>query len=399
MPPRTQVQEPIPHFAAVSDPAFLRTMHSVFEGDVQPGHSIRTLVNGDEIFPPMLSAIREAQVSVNFVTYIYWSSEIAREFATALAEKARDGVPVRVLVDFVGAIPFDEDTIKIMTDANVNFERFRPIHWYTLDRINYRTHRKLLIVDGKIGFTGGVGIGDQWLGDARNPEEWRDNHYRVEGPVVADMQAAFAENWIEATGEVLQGDQFYPEAEEAGDLRVQHVKSSPNGGAKSMHQMLMMAMAGATENIRIAMAYFVPDDVAIAQLLQARERGVEIDIIVPGKQTDMPIVRHGSRHFWGELLEAGIRLHEYQPTMYHPKVLIVDEWWTTIGSTNFDERSFRLNDESNLNVYDGVFAKTQIDLFEADLSLSRQVTLEEWQNRPVWEKTKDWVWSWLRTQL
>lgn len=399
VPPRTQIQEPIPHVAAVSEPAFLRTMHSVFAGGVQPGHSIQTLVNGDEIFPPMLAAIREAEVSVNFATYIYWSGEIARRFATTLADKAREGVPVRVLVDFVGSIPFDEEIIEIMTDADVAFERFRPIRWYTLDRINYRTHRKLLIVDGTIGFTGGVGVGDKWLGDARNPEEWRDNHYRVEGPAVADMQAAFAENWIEATGEVLQGDQFYPEQKEAGYLLVQHVKSSPNGGAKSMHQMLMMAIAGATENIRIAMAYFVPDDVAIAQLKQARERGVEIDIIVPGEQTDMPVARHGSRHFWGELLEAGVRLHEYQPTMYHPKVLIVDGWWTTIGSTNLDERSFRLNDESNLNVYDEVFAQTQIDIFEADLALSRQITLEEWQNRSVWEKTKDWASSWLRTQL
>ncbi|MCO6392858.1 cardiolipin synthase B [Aliihoeflea aestuarii] len=399
VPPRTQVQEPIPHVAAVSDPEFLRTMHSVFEGDVQPGHTIQTLVNGDEIFPPMLQAIREAKVSVNFATYIYWSGEIAREFATALAEKSREGVPVRVLIDFVGSIPFDEDIIEIMTEAGVAFERFRPIRWYTLDRINYRTHRKLLIVDGRVGFTGGVGIGDKWLGDARNPEEWRDNHYRVEGPAVADMQAAFAENWIEATGELLQGDAFYPEQEDLGDLRVQHVKSSPNGGAKSMHQMLMMAMAGSTQNIRIAMAYFVPDDVAIGQLLDARARGVEVDIIVPGEQTDMPVVRHGSRHFWGELLEAGVRLHEYQPTMYHPKVLIVDGWWTTIGSTNLDERSFRLNDESNLNVYDEVFAQTQIDIFNADLELSRQITLEEWQSRSWWEKTKDWVSSWLRTQL
>jgi cardiolipin synthase len=399
VPPRTHVQQPIPHFAAVSDPQFLRTMNSVFEGDVQPGHSIQTLINGDEIFPPMLEAIRNAEVSVNFATYIYWSGAIALEFANTLAEKSREGVPVRVLVDFVGSIPFDEDIVEIMTDAGVAFERFRPLRWYTLDRINYRTHRKLLIVDGRIGFTGGVGIGDKWLGDARNPDEWRENHYRVEGPAVADMQAAFAENWLEATGEVLQGDSFYPAQEEVGELRAQHVKSSPNGGAKSMHQMLMMAMAGATENIRIAMAYFVPDDVAIAQMLEARARGVEIDIIVPGEQTDMPVARYGSRHFWGELLEAGVRLHEYQPTMYHPKVLIVDGWWTTIGSTNLDERSFRLNDESNLNVYDELFAQTQIDIFEADLALSRQITLEEWQNRPLWEKFKDWMASRLRTQL
>ncbi|MEO9341209.1 phospholipase D-like domain-containing protein [Mesorhizobium sp. SB112] len=399
MPARTQLRDPIPHVSSVAEPQFLRTMHSMFQGDILTGNSIQTLVNGDEIFPPMLDAIRKAKVSVNFATYIYWSGETAVAFANALAQKSREGVPVRVLVDFVGSIQFDEDIIAIMTEAGVAFERFRPLHWYTLDRINYRTHRKLLIVDGRVGFTGGVGIADEWLGDARNSDEWRDNHYRVEGPAVADMQAAFAENWIEATGEVLQGNSFYPELKDAGNLRVQHVKSSPSGGAKAMHQMLMMAMAGATQNIRIAMAYFVPDDVAIQQLLDASSRGVVIEIILPGGQTDVPIVRHASRYFWGELLEAGIRIFEYQPTMYHPKVLIVDALWTTIGSTNLDERSFRLNDESNLNVYDETFAQTQIDIFNADLRLSRRVTLEEWKSRTWLEKAKDWTASWLRTQL
>jgi cardiolipin synthase len=399
VPDRIQLRDPIPHVSSVAEPEFLRTMHSMFEGDVVTGHSIQTLVNGNEIFPPMLDAIRQAKVSVNFVTYIYWSGETALAFANALAQKSREGVPVRVLVDFVGSVQFDEDIIAIMTKAGVAFERFRPLRWYTLDRINYRTHRKLLVVDGRIGFTGGVGIADKWLGDARNPDEWRDNHYRVEGPAVADMQAAFAENWIEATGEVLQGDRFYPELRDAGEVRVQHVKSSPSGGAKAMHQMLMMAMAGATQNIRIAMAYFVPDDVAIRQLLDARLRGVKIEIILPSDQTDVPTVRYASRYFWGELLEAGIRIYEYQPTMYHPKVLIVDALWATIGSTNLDERSFRLNDESNLNIYDERFAQTQIDIFNADLRLSRRVTLEDWENRSWWAKTKDWTASWLRTQL
>lgn len=399
MPEDTDIRRPVPHVVAVSDPAFLRTMHSVFDGNIAGGHAIQTLVNGEEIFPPMLEAIEAAEISINFETYIYWSGEIALTFANALAAKARAGVPVRVLVDAVGSLPFDEDIISIMTDAGVAFERFRPVRWYTLDRVNYRTHRKLLIVDGRIGFTGGVGIGDEWLGDARNPDEWRDNHYSVQGPVVADMQGAFAENWLEATGEVLQDDAFYPELEPAGDLLAQHVKSSPNGGSKSMHQMLLMAMAGATEHIRIAMAYFVPDDVSIAQLVEARARGVEVDIIVPSALTDVPIVRHGSRHFWGDLLEAGVRIHEYQPTMYHPKVLIIDRHWSTIGSTNLDERSFRLNDESNLNVYDETFAQTQIDVFDADLALSDEVTLEEWRSRGMWEKTKDWAASWFRTQL
>lgn len=392
-------EKPIPHVIGVDDPAFARTMESMFASDVAPGHAIQTLVNGEEIFPSMLEAIGNARSTINFLTYIYWSGDIARRFAEALAAKAREGVEVRVLVDWLGSLPFDQDLIEIMTSAGVRFDRFRPLRWYSLDRLNNRTHRKILVVDGRIGFTGGVGIADVWAGDARNPQEWRDNHYRIEGPAVLDMQAAFAENWVEATGEVLQGARFYPPQEKPGDIAAQHVKTSPSGGARSMHQMILMSIAAAERHIRIAMAYFVPDEVTIAQLLDARARGVEVDVIVPGRYADVPLVRKGSRHFWGELLAAGVRIHEYQPTMYHPKVMIIDDRWTTIGSANLDERSFRLNDESNLNVYDETFARTQIDLFNADLAESEEVTLAKWQARPWREKLTDWMASLLRTQL
>ncbi len=398
-PERREVREPVPHEFAASDPQFMRTMASVFGGRVEGGHSIETLINGDEIFPSMLAAIAEAEETINFLTYIYWSGDIAEVFANALADKAREGVQVRVLLDWVGSIPFEQRLIDIMEGAGVVVHRFRPLHWYSLDRVNNRTHRKLTIVDGTVGFTGGVGIGDEWQGDARNPDEWRDTHFRVVGPAVAEMQAAFAENWLEASNEVLQGDLFYPEQPEAGDAYAQHVKSSPNGGSRSMHQMIVMALAAAESRIRIAMAYFVPDDVAIAQLLDARRRGVEIDVIVPSGETDVPMTRHASRYFWGPMLEAGIRIHEYQPTMYHTKVVIVDEFWSTIGSANFDDRSFRLNDESNLNVYDRDFALEQIADFDADLAQTREITLEEWQSRSLWQKFLDWAASHLRAQL
>ncbi len=399
MPERRQVREPIPHAYGVSDPQFLRTMGAIFGGDVSGGHRIDTLINGDEIFPSMLQAIGEARETINFLTYIYWSGEIAEVFANALAEKARAGVEVRVLLDWAGSIPFEQRLVDTMEAAGVIVHRFRPLHWYTLDRVNNRTHRKLLIVDGTIGFTGGVGVGDEWQGDARNPNEWRDTHFRVEGPTVAEMQAAFAENWLEASNEVLQGDRFYPPQPQPGTIYAQHVKSSPNGGSRSMHQMIVMALAASEQHIRIAMAYFVPDDIAIAQLLDARRRGVEIDIIVPGGETDVPMTRHASRYFWGPMLEAGIRIHEYQPTMYHTKVVIVDEAWATIGSANFDDRSFRLNDESNLNVFDRDFALRQIEDFEADLAETREITLQEWQSRSLWQKFLDWGASHLRAQL
>jgi cardiolipin synthase len=399
MPERRDVRQPIPHAFSAADPQFLRTMNSVFGGDVKGGHEIETLINGDEIFPSMLAAIEGAEETINFLTYIYWSGDIAKVFADALAEKARAGVEVRVLLDWAGSIPFDQSLVDTMEAAGAVVHRFRPLHWYSIDRVNNRTHRKLLIVDGTVGFTGGVGIGDEWQGNARNPGEWRDTHFRVVGPTVADMQAAFSENWLEATNEVLQGDIFYPEQPKPGELFAQHVKSSPDGGAQSMHQMILMALAAAESRLRIAMAYFVPDDVIIAQLLDARQRGVEIDIIVPSGQTDVPMVRRASRHFWGPMLASGMRIHEYQPTMYHTKVMIVDEHWTTIGSANFDERSFRLNDESNLNVYDRDFALEQIADFDADLELTREITLEEWQDRSFSPPFLDWGASLLRAQL
>jgi cardiolipin synthase A/B len=324
---------------------------------------------------------------------------IAEEFATALAARAREGIEVRVLIDWVGSIPMEDRIVDLMRDAGVHFERFRPLRWYDLDRVNNRTHRKLLVVDGRIGFTGGVGIADKWLGDARASHEWRENHYRIEGPVVNQMQATFAENWLKTAGETLQGERFYPQLEPVGGIDAQMVKSSPAGGGQDIHRMLMMAIASATDHIRIGMAYFVPDDHSIAHLAAARQRGVEIDILVPGEHIDADAVRKASRHFWGRLLYAGVRIHEFEPTMFHPKIVIVDDEWVTIGSANFDERSFSLNDEANVNIYDRDFAREQIAIFDEDLLRARQISLEEWENRPMLDRVRDYLWSWWRPQF
>lgn len=389
----------VPHVFDAADPAFARSMSSYSNGQMFDANAVKTLVNGDEIFPAMLRSIHAARSSIDMETYIYWSGTVGYDFAMALAAKARDGVEVRVLVDWVGSLPFDEDLIHIMTSAGVRFQRYRPVYWYTLDRVNNRTHRKLLIVDGKIGFTGGVGIADNWLGDARNADEWRDTHYQIEGPAVSAFQAAFAENWLEAAGETLQGEKFYPPPEPAGSLSAQLILSSKPNGSENMELMMLAAMAAARDHLRIGMAYFVPDDIAIQQILDARKRGVSVDVIVPNSLTDVPLVRKGSRYFWGELLKAGVRIHEFQPTMYHPKLLIVDDVWASFGSANLDERSLRLNDEANLNIYGKDFAQTQIDLFNQDLGRSRRITLEEWQARPWIEKVTDWLASRLHSQL
>jgi cardiolipin synthase A/B len=393
------IRQTVPHHFDTSDQQFQRAMSAFSNGATSTGNAVETLVNGDEIFPSMLDAINDAQATINFETYIYWSGTIGYEFARALAAKSRQGVEVRVLIDWVGSLPFDEDLIRVMTSSGVKFVRFRPVYWYTLDRVNNRDHRKLLIVDGLIGFTGGVGIADKWRGDARNVDEWRDTHYRITGPVVTAFQAAFAENWLEATGETLLGDKFYLPQTVSGDVQAQLVVSSQPNGSDNMELMFLTAIASAQSRIRVGMAYFVPDEIALIQLIEARKRGVDVQVIVPNHLTDVPIVRKGSRHFWGELLRAGVRIYEYQPTMYHPKLLIVDDVWTSVGSANFDERSLELNDEASLNVYDRGFTSTQIDVFERDLQRSREITLAEWEDRPLTEKVTDWLASTLRSQL
>ncbi|MBW4656605.1 MAG: hypothetical protein KME20_26710 [Kaiparowitsia implicata GSE-PSE-MK54-09C] len=346
----------------------------------------------------MLRAMRAASNTITFETYIYWRGDIADQFADVLAEKARAGVSVKVLLDWVGSIPMDEGLIQKMRTAGVEVVRFRPVKWNTIDRINNRTHRKLLIADGRIGFTGGVGIGDEWNGDARTPAEWRDTHYQLEGPAVSELQAAFAEHWIEATGELLMGDRYFPALAPIGDFDAQVVVSSTHQ-RNVMHLMLMTAFASAERNIRIGTPYFVPDAITRSQLLEARKRGVEIEIIVPGAKTDARVVRNASRYFWGELLRAGVRIHEFEPTMYHSKVVIVDGIWTSVGSTNIDERALRLNDEANINFHDRRFAQRQIELFEADLKRSTLYTLARWEQRTFTEKLSDWLASLLRSQV
>ena len=398
MPERRDLQEPLPHRLATSDPQFRTSMAALFGSNLLPGNRIDTLVNGNEIFPSMLQAVRDARNTITFETYIYWRGTIADQFADVLAQKARDGVSVKVLLDWVGSIPMDEKLVERMQLAGVEVVRFRPVKWSTVDKINNRTHRKILVVDGRIGFTGGVGIGDEWNGDARTAAEWRDTHYRIEGPVVAELQAAFTEHWIEATGELLMGDRFFPALEPVGRQDAQVVASSTHQ-RNVMHLMLMTALAAAEKTIRIGTPYFVPDALTRRQLLEARKRGVEIEILVPGERTDARIVQKASRHFWGELLEAGIRIHEFEPTMYHSKLVVIDEVWTSVGSTNIDDRALRLNDEANLNSYNPDFARRQIAILSADLKRSTPYTLARWRERPASERFTDWIASLLRSQI
>lgn len=399
IPGEKKVQTRISELYAVQDPQFLRTMDHLLGPPLVAGNHVQELINGDEIFPPMLAAIRAAQKTITFETFIYWSGDIGREFAEALAERAQAGVKVHVLVDWVGSLKMDDELLDLMEDAGVELQKYHPLHWYHLARMNNRTHRKLLVVDGTVGFTGGVGIADEWLGDAQDADHWRDSHFRIEGPAVAHMQAAFLDNWMKTSGEVLHGEAYFPPLQPVGEHYAQMFKSSSDEGSESARLMYLLSIASARKTIYIANAYFVPDDLSVETLVRALERGVKIKIILPGTRIDSEPVRRASRARWGDLLEAGAEIYEYQPTMFHCKVMIVDDVWVSVGSTNFDSRSFRLNDEANLNIYDREFAQRQIDIFEKDLKKSRQITHAEWQHRPWHEKLLEHTIALLRSQM
>jgi cardiolipin synthase len=367
--------------------------------DIVGGNKVQALSNGDEIFPAMLEAIRGARKTVLFETFIYWSGAIGDEFAEALSERARAGVKVHVLLDWVGSIKVDNRMVDTMREAGVEVHRFHPLRWYNLGRINNRTHRKLLIVDGRVGFTGGVGIAPPWTGHAQDEEHWRDSHYRVEGPVVAQMQSVMLSNWSKTTGRILHGEDYFPTLAEAGTQQAQMFHSSPSGGSESMQLMYLIAITAAVRTIDIASAYFVPNEMARIALVSALKRGVRVRVITPGRKIDQQTVRHASRALWGELLEAGMEMYVYQPTMYHCKVLVADGLLSSVGSTNFDPRSFHLNDEANLNVYDRPFAEHLTALFEQDLQRCKRVTLEDWQRRPALEKARERMAAWLAPVL
>ena len=384
---------------ALADPRFVQELGLLLGPPFLAGNSVQALVNGDQIFPPMLAAIRAAKASITFETYIYWSGDIGREFAQALADKARQGVKVHVLLDWVGSAKMDDRLVDTLSAAGVQVRQFHPPHWSHLGRLNNRTHRKLLIIDGQVGFTGGVGIAPQWTGRAQDPDHWRDSHFQVSGPVVAQMQSVFIDNWIKVTGEVLLGPTYFPTLAPSGSSLAQMFSSSPSGGSESMQLMYLLAVTAASKSIDLSASYFVPDELTLQALVQAMKRGVKLRIVVPGKHIDSETVRSASRAQWGPLLAAGAVIAEYEPTMYHCKVMIVDGLLVSVGSTNFDNRSFRLNDEATLNVFDASFASAQTALFEADLRLSNQVTHAAWLARPWRERIGERLASLIGTQL
>ncbi|MGI8955597.1 MAG: phospholipase D-like domain-containing protein [Chthoniobacterales bacterium] len=380
----------------VGDDVFVRTMGHLLGPPLVDGNKITPLENGDQIFPGMLAGIRSARRTITMENFLWKEGEISDAFAAALAERARAGVKVHFLQDALGSDSVHGRAMQVMKRAGVAVEIFRFVHF---SRINYRTHRKILVIDGNLGFIGGVGIADGWKGNGRTHGLWRDSHYEVEGPVVAQLQQAFMDNWMETRAELLHGDPYFPKLEKAGDQLCQIFKSSAGEGSDSARLMLLVSIAAARERIRIANAYFIPGNLTVRTLIDALRRGVKVDIITPSTDIDATIVRAVGKTRWKPLLEAGARFYEYQPARFHCKYLLVDDCWASVGSANLDNRSMSLNEEANLNVLDKNFVAKHARVFEDDKEHSREVTLEDWHRRPLQEKIKGRAMSIFRSQM
>lgn len=386
------------HDFAIESAEFLPTISGATDTPFLAGNKIEIYNNGDEFYPPMLDAINQARVSVTIEAYIYWAGEIGKKFATALATKCQSGVPVKILLDAVGSASISDEILDTLKSGGCEVRWYHPLQWFSINRINNRTHRKSLIVDGRIGFTGGAGIADHWLGNADNPDHWRDIQIRLEGPAVAPLQSAFARNWLESTGELISGDTFFPAQQSAGPLSVQSILSSPETGSSTVRIMYYLSIVCARKSILIANPYFIPDQQASKILIEAKRRGVDVKIMVSGIHNDTKVARYNTTRLYGPLLEAGIEIYEYDQTMLHQKYMVCDGVWSTVGTTNFDSRSFALNDENNVCVYDREFAAKWETIFRNDLPACRRITQEAWRNRGLRTRLGEYLFYLLRSQ-
>jgi cardiolipin synthase len=381
------VQSPV----AATDPRFAEYIASLVGAPVEPGDRYEVLRNGDEVFPPMLEAIRQAEQRISFESFIYEDGVVGDEFTREFINAAQRGVDVRIVLDGFGASISDESEKKL-TDAGVQVVWFNLLRPWTLEEANYRTHRKVLVVDGQVGFTGGIGLADQWLGNAQSPEHWRDTQFKVQGPAVRGLEASFYENWIESGG--LSAPALDPPQPPQPDgARSVVVWSNPTGGASSVKLLYLLSIAGARQQLDIQSPYFILDASSRWSLHAAAERGVRIRILTDGEVTDAMSVKSASRHGYQALLDAGIEVYEYEPTMMHVKAMMVDGVWSVIGSANFDNRSFELNDELTVAVQDQGLAQALTRDFEADLQHSTKLDAAQWRERPLWQKVRQWFWS------
>jgi cardiolipin synthase A/B len=384
----------------VGSDEFMRAAETLTGAPISTGDDVELFINGDHIFPAFLETIGSAEHTLNLVTYACWRGDIVEDVARALADRAAAGVEVNVVVDAVGSVKMKPSVRRTMTDAGVRVARFRPPKPYALRRLNNRTHRKLLIADGRVGMIGGVGIAEEWTGDAQDPDHWRDTHVRVRGPIVRGLQGAFAENWLEATGEVLVGPHHLPELEEldAGGT-MQCVRSSATVGDTDVEALYFLAISSATRSIELTAAYFAPRPAFVDALCSAAERGVAVRILVPGEHIDKAFVRVAGRSVYEDLLGCGIAIFEYGPTMLHAKTLVIDGVWSSVGSVNFDNRSFQLHDEATLCVQSERFAALLHEQFERDLEVSERMEPGRWRERPRHHRVQERALRLVRREL
>ena len=384
----------------LDSPQFVHTLEALTAAHLHPQTRVEVLTNGDVFYPAELAAIRAARRTVNLEAYIFADGKLTDQFIQALTERARNGVKVKMVLDAIGSLGFNESKFEALKNAGGRVAWYHPVRWHTWPRINNRTHRELLVIDGKVGFVGGAGFADQWMYSSEDDPQWRDTMVRVEGGAVTGLQATFAENWLEAAGEIIAGKDYFPFEKADTKTMAMVVGSTPTSGASTSSRVLFQTLfASAKKTIHITTPYFLPDPSIRAELTSAiRERGVEVKIIVPGKHSDHLLTRRSSRRLYGDLLRAGAQIHEYSASMNHTKSLIVDGMWSVVGSTNMDSRSFALNDEVNLAMLDPEVAARLDQDFNRDLTRSRQVTYEEWSKRPLTERVYEWFGGMLERQ-
>jgi cardiolipin synthase len=373
----------------IDSPAFRTAMSGTTGMPFVPGNRVVIYNNGDEFFPAMLEAVESAKRSVTMEQYIYWDGAVGRRFAEAFAQKARQGVPVKLLLDAIGSSTLGREIFRILEAGGCQLAWYRPIHWYTLSRGVRRDHRKSIIVDGRLAFTGGAGLADHWLGTAANEKEWRDIQISVEGPAAQSLQTGFAQNWLAATGEIVTGPAFFPDDPEKGEVEVQTILSSPVSGAGAVGTMYLIALQSAKRFIYIANPYFIPDSRLIELFAHISRRGITVKLMLAGEHNDTWWARQNSVRKYGQLLEAGVEIYEFQPTMLHQKTMVVDGLWATVGTANFDNRSFALNEESNVCFHDPALVDQLCAAFLADLTRCRAIRLSDWKRRGIWQKAKE----------
>lgn len=364
------------------------------------GNHADILQNGDEFFPALLKSIAAAKQSIHFETYVWWTGDICDEVADAFAKRAREGVEVRIMIDALGSMKMKRHLRQRMIDAGCKVRRYHPIRLLDIGQLNKRTHRKLAIFDGQVGYIFGHGISRLWLGHGQDKEHWRDTGVRLHGPIVNAVQSVFAQHWVEETGEVLVGEKYFPHLEPAGEMRMHVLAGAPLGGISGLEMMFKMSIATAQRELIIQNPYFIADAETVDLLKRAVKRGVDVRIMVPGSITDSPIVSHAGHHYFEEMLECGVRIFLHERTLIHQKIMIVDGLWSHVGSTNLDDRSFDINEEAGVGIIDESTAGQLKDAFEEDRKHCKELKLETWKREhTLWHRAIDQVCYMISGQL